>query len=134
MIHDLKCQVTGAVLGTIELPDDMPADEVLRRTYTESGFVADGVPVPMPVPESITPASLRIALRRLHGITSLQLHDAVEACISKLPSLEEQDDAHDLWQYATKIERSHQLVASVAQQLGLTDAQVDEVFRASATI
>jgi hypothetical protein len=81
-----------------------------------------------PVPESIGPAQIRIALRRI-GVTSGQIY----ALISALPA-EAQDDARDLWDYATVIRRDHALIATLAAGLGLSAEQVDDVFRAAATI
>ena len=133
MIHDLRCQVSGTVVGTIDLPDNMPADEVLRRTYTESGVVAEGYSLPKPVPEAASPATIRVALRRLHGVTNAALDATVAAVIDSLPS-DEQDDAETMWLYSVSIRRDHPLVAAVGQVLALTPAQVDEVFRVADTI
>ena len=134
MIHDLRCQVTGVVLGTIELPDDMPADEVLRRTFTNSGVVAEGVVMPTPVPEAASPATIRVALRRLHGVTNAQLDATVGAVLASIQDPGERDDAETLWLYSVSIRRDHPLVAAVAVAFNLTDAQTDEVFRVAATI
>lgn len=134
MIHDLRCQVTGVVVGTLELPDDMPADAVLRRTYTQSGVVAEGVVLPTPVPEAASPATIRVALRRLHGVTNAQLDATVGAVLASIPDPGERDDAETLWLYSVSIRRDHPLVAAVAMAFNLTDAQTDEVFRVAATI
>lgn len=134
MIHNLRCQVTGVVLGTIDLPDNMPADEVLRRTYTQSGVVAEGVVLPTPVPEAASPATIRVALRRLHGVTNAQLDATVQAVLAGISDPGERDDAETLWLYSVSIRRDHPLVAAVAVAFNLTDAQTDEVFRVAATI
>jgi hypothetical protein len=134
MIHDLRCQVTGVVLGTIDLPDNMPADEVLRRTFTNSGVVAEGVVMPTPVPEAASPATIRVALRRLHGVTNAQLDATVQAVLAGIADPGERDDAETLWLYSVSIRRDHPLVAAVAVAFNLTDAQTDEVFRVAATI
>lgn len=134
MIHNLRCQITGVVLGTIDLPDDMPADEVLRRTYTHSGVVAEGVVLPLPVPEAASPATIRVALRRLHGVTNAQLDATVQAVLAGIADPGERDDAETLWLYSVSIRRDHPLVAAVAVAFNLTDAQTDEVFRVAATI
>lgn len=128
MIHDLRCQVTGAVLGTIDLPDDMPADEVLRRTYTQSGVVADGVVLPTPVPESASPATIRVALRRLHGISNAQLDATVDAVLGSIDNQEEREDAETLWTYSVSIQRNHPLVAAVGIAFNLTKNQIDDIF------
>lgn len=84
---------------------------------------------PPPVPESVGPAQLRIAIRHLHGITS----GAVYAVISAIPDAADQDDARDLWEYATVIRRDHPLIASLAAAFELASAQIDDVFRLAAT-
>ena len=134
MIHELRCQATGIVIGTIELPDDMPADEVLRRTYTQSGMYSDPSLVPIPVPEAASPATIRVALRRLHGITNAALDATVGAVLASIQDPGERDDAETLWLYSVSIRRDHPLVAAVGAALNLTPDQVDEVFRVAATI
>jgi hypothetical protein len=134
MIHDLRCQVTGVVVGTLELPDSMPADEVLRRTYTQSGIVADGVTLPEPVPDSASPATIRVALRRLHGVTNAAFDATVAAVLAGIADPGERDDAETLWLYSVSIRRDHPLVGAVGVALSLTSEQVDDVFRLAATI
>jgi hypothetical protein len=134
MIHDLRCQVTGVVLGTIDLPDNMPADEVLRRTFTQSGVVAEGVVLPTPVPEAASPATIRVALRRLHGITNSVLDATVGAVLSTISDPGERDDAETLWLYSVSIRRDHPLVAAVGVALNLSSDQIDDVFRTAETV
>jgi len=86
-------------------------------------------PPPAPVPESVGPAQLRIAMRHLHGISAGQVY----AVISALPEAQ-QDDARDLWDYATAIKRDHPLVAAFAAAFGIAPADIDDVFRHAATI
>lgn len=134
MIHDLRCQVSGTVVGTIELPDDMPADEVLRRTFTDSGVLADGYRLPEPVPETASPATIRVALKRLFGVTNANLDATVDAVIAQLPTEDARDEAETMWVYSVSIRRDHPLIAAVGQALNLTSDQVDDVFRVAATI
>jgi hypothetical protein len=81
-------------------------------------------PTPVPVPESASPAYLRVALRRLHGITS----PMISAKIELIPDPQDRQDADDLWEYATQIRRTHPLVISLAASFALTEAEVDQVF------
>ena len=89
---------------------------------------------PMPVPEAASPATIRVALRRLHGITNSVLDATVGAVLSTISDPGERDDAETLWLYSVSIRRDHPLVAAVAQAFNLTDAQTDEVFRVAETI
>ena len=94
--------------------------------------VDDGVPAP--VPEAASPATIRVALRRLHGIGNAQLDLVVGAVIASLPDVDQQEDARTLWTYSVSIRRDHPLVVAVGAALALTGDQVDEVFRVSATV
>lgn len=134
MIHPLRCQVTGVTVGTIELPDDTPADEVISRTHTNSGVIAEGAAVPAPVPESASPATIRVALRRLHGVRNSTLDATVGAIIASIEDNEQAEDAETLWLYSVSIRRDHPLVAAVAQALNLTPSQIDEVFREASRV
>lgn len=87
-----------------------------------------------PVPETASPATIRVALRRLHGITNATLDATVGAVLSSISDPGERDDAETLWLYSVSIRRDHPLVAAVAQAFNLTDAQADEVFRVAATV
>lgn len=87
-----------------------------------------------PPPPSATPASIRVALRRLHGITLQQLDAIITQVISSMPDAGDREDAEILWQYAVQIERTHPLVGAIAMALNLTNEQVDDVFRAAANV
>lgn len=82
------------------------------------------------VPEQIGPAQLRIALRRLHPEI---VPGAVYAAIAQLPA-DQQDDARDLWDYATVIRRDNAVLLALASAFELTADQIDAVFRLGATL
>lgn len=88
-----------------------------------------------PVPQSITPAQLRIAARRLFGITRDQLDGAVEQVIAALERVDVQaaEDARDKWALAVEIDRNHPLIKVVAEGFGLTSSDADALFRFAAT-
>jgi hypothetical protein len=85
-------------------------------------------PAGEPVPETIGPAQLRVALLRLHGIDAETLGATVGAIIASLPA-EQQTEANYLWQYSTLVRRDNPLVGAVGYVLGLTTEQVDELYR-----
>ena len=87
-----------------------------------------------PVPESASPATIRVALRRLHGVTNAQLDATVQAVFAGIADPGARDDAETLWLYSVSIRRDHPLVAAVAQAFNLTPSQVDEVFRVAETV
>ena len=85
------------------------------------------------VPEAASPATIRVALRRLHGVSNSALDATVSQVIASLPA-DEQDDAETMWLYSVSIRRDHPLVAAVGQVLSLSSSQIDEVFRIADTI
>ena len=87
-----------------------------------------------PVPEAASPATIRVALRRLHGVTNAALDATVGAVLASIQDPGERDDAETMWLYSVSIRRDHPLVAAVAVAFNLTDAQTDEVFRVAETI
>ena len=90
--------------------------------------------VAIPVPDAASPATIRVALRRLHGIGNAALDATVGAVLASISDPGERDDAETLWMYSVSIRRDHPLVAAVGAALQLTDVQVDEVFRVAATV
>lgn len=79
-------------------------------------------PVPPPeVPTAISPRQIRQALSAA-GLRQ-QVEDAVNA-----GSL----DLQDWWHYATEFERQHPMVLAMAQQLGVSAAQLDALWVAGA--
>lgn len=87
-----------------------------------------------PPPDKATPATIRIAMRRLYSITGQQFDAVVAQVIAAIPSEADRQDATDLWQYAVEIQRTHPLVAAVANVFGLSQQQIDDAFRFAATI
>lgn len=80
-------------------------------------------PPPAPVPESVTRRQLSLWLNGL-GITRAALRTQLAGNEAALIELEE----------ATEFQRAHPLVAQLGQTLGLSSAQIDDAFRAAATL
>lgn len=120
------------VVAGMELVDTLAAPPNVSIDWRRSG--AQWIAPYDPVPESASPATIRVALRRLHGVTNAQLDATVGAVLASIPNPGERDDAETLWLYSVSIRRDHPLVAAVAVAFNLTDAQTDEVFRVAATI
>lgn len=85
------------------------------------GVEDDGVPDP--VPASITALQARLVLAQSGAL------EAVEAFVAQAGSA-----AKIVWEYATVIERRSPLVDGAAVALGLTEAQMDDLFRAGAAL
>ena len=106
---DADTQVDG-VLGVYSQADweTMREDEMQARN---------------PVPRQVTMRQARLAL------LSAGLLDDVEMVIAAAGR-----EAQLEWEYAAVVERSNPAVAAVQQQHGLTDAQIDDLFREAAKL
>jgi hypothetical protein len=115
-------------VATLTLPTGVMAVEDTDIVAVVGGTYADGVfdppaPAPVPVPESVSPLQMRRALRLL------SLKPTVDAFIATLD-----EETVEAWEYANEILRHNQLIAMAATGLGMTDEQVDDLFRLAATL
>lgn len=92
-------------------------------TYANGVFTAPDIIIP--VPESVTPAQGRIAL--LRG----GLLDQVKALVASVGA---DTELGIWWDYATVWERHNTNVLAFAAQLGLSDDQVDDLFRLAGSL
>lgn len=74
-------------------------------------------------PVSVTPLQARRALR------AAELLPAFAVALAAAD-----DETREAWEYATEIRRDNPLVADFADELGLTEEQVDDLFRLAATL
>lgn len=144
------------IIGTIRQRADaacaaIVAEELLRLRQA-------GLPVPDDEDQIVMGAPIKSAAERaaeyqaelqqqaetaasLRPLTARQLRlglvgngiglDEVAATIDAMPDGPDKDRALIEWQFATSFERDHPLIASVAAALGLTDEQVDMMWRAA---
>ena len=104
----------SAVMVDAELPDDYAPG---RYTF-DGGFVRVPEPVlPRDIPASISPRQLRQAL------TATGLRSAVEEAIAAADQ-----DTKDWYEFAIEVERSHPMVNAMADGLGVTQQQLDDLF------
>lgn len=104
---------------TVALDDDAPVGPGF--TYDGEAF-AEPVIVE-PVPASVTPLQIRKALRHAG------LKEAVDAMIANVP-----EEISEEWEYATTIDRHNPTLLAAAQGLGMSEEQVDDLFRLAATM
>ena len=76
-----------------------------------------------PVPLQVTMRQARLELLKR------ALLDDVEAVITAAGR-----EAQIQWEYASVVERSNPVIAIVQQQQGMTDAQIDDLFREAAKL
>lgn len=81
-------------------------------------------PAPLVVPESVTMRQARLAL------LGAGLLDDVDAAINAMPS-PQKEAARISWEYSQEVQRHNGVVASLGPLLGLTDAQIDDLFLAA---
>lgn len=99
------------------------------------GSCVDGVlalpvlppPPAPPVPSRITMRQARLALLQSGLLAS------VDAAIAGLPE-PDKSAAQIEWEYASEVQRNAGLVPAMAQALGMTDAQLDELFVLASTL
>lgn len=120
-IHPLEYTAEGATIKSWPWIIPGPLDE---RGYPGAVLVdaPPPPPGPPPVPQAVTPLQARRA------INAAGLRASIEAAIAAADQ-----DAKDAWEYATEIRRDNALIASMAGALGLTSAQIDDLFRDAAT-
>ncbi len=80
-----------------------------------------------PVPASVTMRQARLTLLQSGLLTQ------VNAAIANMPGAEG-DAARIEWEYAQEARRDSPLLAQLAGALGLSDAQLDDLFRLAATL
>jgi len=99
-------------------------DYELIRYGDGSVDVCSGADMPRnPVPATVSPRQIRLALNQLG------LRATVEQAVAS-----GSQDLRDWWEYALDIERNNALVIGMAGQLGITEQQIDELFRLAAAL
>ncbi len=102
---------------------DYPFTVIGSYSISEDDSLAPPPPVPpTPVPESVSPRQIREAMidTNLNGTA---LIDAVEAAVAAGDR-----KLKNWWEFATSFERANPLVIAMAQGLGVTDQQLDDLF------
>jgi len=102
---------------------DAETGETTQVPFTAEEEAAAGVTLP----PSITPRQARLAL------LGAGLLDTVEGAFAQLPD-KQRKAAQIEWQYASAIERNSPLVSQFGPLLGLTEAQIDELFVSGAQL
>ena len=135
ILPDGRLLITGDARAEIIPGDEITARALLGEAaqtwidqWTPEQIAAWAPPPPespvLSVPATISAFQARAVLRRAG------LLEQVEAAVAAHPDPE----ARDAWEYAIEVRRASPLVAALAVGLGLTDEQVDELFRQGAEI
>lgn len=121
-----QLSTSGVILGNMLIPND-PANADWRDylAWVEAGNVAEAQMVPSPVPQSVSRFQARAAL------LGAGLLDTVQAYMDS-PSASPM--ARLAWEDAQEFVRTSPTVAALGALLGLSDADLDNLFINAATI
>lgn len=106
----------------IDAPDDFDIERLSEYRVVDGQAV---LPPPPPV-TTVTMRQARLALLRAG------LLDNVAAAIAAIPDETQRRAAQIEWEYAAIVERNSALIQHLAPALGLTEAQMDELFATAA--
>lgn len=109
-----------AVAAEFSVPEGKVAIGEERFVQDEDGHWKQEFDVedaPLPIPESVTPRQARLALEAA-GLTA-----QVEAAVTAAGS-----EARITWDYALEIRRDNLMIASLAEAVGITSEQLDDLF------
>lgn len=128
------------LLPLVDNPPAAPGKRAERRPEAEWIVGADAVEVAYRLVD-LTPAEIEAAKPPVPvAVTNFQaravllaagLFDQVDTAIKAQPQA---SAAYQAWEYANEITRNGTLVNSMAEMLGFTAAQLDDLFRQAATI
>jgi len=107
----------------------LPNGEVIELTSKQQAdLLSSFAPAEASLP-SLTARQLRLGLVT-HGI---DLSD-VDAAIAGIDDPQDKAKAKIEWEYASIFERDHPLIAEVGAVLGLTEAQIDEMWQNASSL
>lgn len=110
----------GKIVGVYGCEQPGYAVEKLPRDGAE---VAAFLNPPAPLPSTVTPRQARLAL------FAAGLLDVVEAAVNRAGG-----ETQITWEYATEINRTDPLIATLADALGLKSDQIDALFVTAAAL
>lgn len=107
-----------------ELLPPVPAGGQVPRFVDGAWVLADPAVLVAPYAEPITKVTMRQARLELLERGLLDDVGALILAAGRVAQIE--------WEYAATVERGHPVIAQMQQQQGMTDAQVDDLFREAA--
>ena len=130
MIESARYTKSGSIIAVIDgvemtVPNDMGNRhrQMIAEWEAEGNTIEPYVPPPEPVPVVVSMFQARAAL------VAAGLYETVDAAMQQAGGVN-----LIAWEYATEVRRDSPMVQAMAQQLGLTDEQVDQLFRQAAAI
>lgn len=102
---------------------EVPQRPSANHTWNGSAWV----PAPLPVPAVVTMRQARLALLQFGLLAQ------VNTAVANMPGTQG-DAARIEWEFSSTVERNRPLVQALGAALGMTDAQLDDLFRLAATL
>ncbi|MDR1350850.1 MAG: hypothetical protein LBJ59_08785 [Zoogloeaceae bacterium] len=143
-IHPVNADLSPLEPGVFLIPADAvdaPPPEIPQEQRAKWGgdaWLFEDIPPPSPEPEAEpepepgVPQSVTMRQARL-ALLGAGLLDAVNAAIAGMASVEGKA-AQIEWEFAQEVRRDNPLFAALSAQMGLSDAQLDELFIAGAAL
>lgn len=111
--------------GWVVIPDGLPV--AAGWMFDEGGF-HEPPPQPVAVPERVEMAQARLALFQAG------LLPQVDTAIDAISDPTQRETARIEWEYRSTVRRDSELVAGLGASLGLTNEQIDDLFRLADTL
>jgi hypothetical protein len=116
--------INGVECNTIE---EVEAQITELSDYQKACIINDFYGIPNDI-KPVTPRQMRIAL-----ISSGIAIETVEAMIDSLPE-PNRSVAKVTWEYSIEFRRTNPLISALAPALGLSEEQVDDIFKLASTL
>lgn len=135
----------GGIINGVEYvrvrPSDVPAASMMQQAVEQAPVLTDGVWTQTWALVDLSPEEQQARLndwRRTLSVSPLQIRRALRqtGLLDNLTAYVEGSsvEVREAWEYAVQIDRTDPLIVGAAQSLGVTDAQVDDLFRLAATL
>lgn len=124
----------GKVVNTIEVESlDVFPGLVDAALGGAIGDLWNGTQFMTPIPGGAIPqaVTMRQARRALYAAGLL---DSVPVVIAEIPDLSQRKAAEIDWEWSQEVQRNWPLIAILGPALGLTDAEIDQLFITAATL
>ena len=115
---------TNTVVSVID-EDGISRMSMLASALPEGAVVEPYVAPPPPIPQTVT---------RFQALAVLAAGGYLDTVRTYIATLDQDNVQRLAWENATNWERSSPTLNALAQMLGLTDAQVDDLFVAAAQV
>lgn len=123
----------GTVVNVVEAWPEQADPAWVASNTANIGWLWDGVTFSEPSPVVTVPGSVTRRQAR-EALLDIGLLDDVEMMINDMPDAIERKRAEIYWLDSAVFERNHPLIVQIGSALGLTDAEIDELFITAAAL